>query len=76
MVLVVLPGHDRGISSRHQAGGVDDGGAWRCGEGVTRVAYGDFAVAVTADAGLLSLDKGQPGALRGGRRLLRASCGE
>lgn len=42
----------------------DDGGPWRCGEGVALIAHGDFAVVGDADTGLLAPDVGPPRALR------------
>jgi hypothetical protein len=46
----------------------DDGGAWRCGEGVPLVADGDFAVVADADAGLLAPDVRPPRTVGGGTK--------
>ena len=49
-----------------RAKAAEDGGSWRCSDGVALVADGDFAVVTDADAGLLTPDVGPPRTLRGG----------
>lgn len=44
----------------------DDGGTWRCRDGVALVAAGDFTVVTDADAGLLAPDVGPPRTFWGG----------
>lgn len=49
-----------------RAEAADDGGAWRCDDGVPLVANGDLAVVADADAGLLAPDVGLPETLGDG----------